>query len=112
MAKDRSQRDDYTAPLRRLVLGIVVLCLIGIFLVWRIDSPRVERFRAQVVDRVVPPMDWAMAPVTGTINLLRDFKSYRQLSEQNQELRRELRQMKAWKKRRCSLNRKTPGCWI
>ncbi|GHG88423.1 rod shape-determining protein MreC [Pseudodonghicola xiamenensis] len=97
MARDRSQRDDYTAPLRRLVLGIVVLCLIGIFLVWRIDSPRVERFRAQVVDRVVPSMDWAMAPVTGTINLLRDFKSYRQLAEQNQELRRELRQMKAWK---------------
>jgi rod shape-determining protein MreC len=97
LARDRSQRDDYTAPLRRLVLGIVVLCLIGIFLVWRIDSPRVERFRAQVVDRVVPPMDWALAPVTGTINLLRDFKSYRRLSEQNQELRRELRQMKAWK---------------
>lgn len=97
MAKDRSQRDDYTAPLRRLVLGIILLCLLGIFLVWRIDSPRVERFRAQVVDRVVPSMDWAMAPVTGTINLFRDFQSYRRLAEQNQELRRELRQMKAWK---------------
>ncbi|MGD9864711.1 MAG: rod shape-determining protein MreC [Pseudodonghicola sp.] len=97
MAKDRSQRDDYTAPLRRLVLGIIILCLLGIFLVWRIDSPRVERFRAQVVDRVVPSMDWAMAPVTGTINLFRDFQSYRRLAEQNQELRRELRQMKAWK---------------
>lgn len=97
MAKDRSQRDDYTAPLRRLVLGIIVLCLLGIFLVWRIDSPRVERFRAQVVDRVVPSMDWAMAPVTGAINLMRDFQSYQRLAEQNQELRRELRQMKAWK---------------
>ena len=97
MAKDRSQRDDYTTPLRRLVLGIILLCLLGIFLVWRIDSPRVERFRAQVVDRVVPSMDWAMAPVTGTINLFRDFQSYRRLAEQNQELRRELRQMKAWK---------------
>lgn len=97
LAKDRSQRDDYTTPLRRLVLGIIVLCLLGIFLVWRIDSPRVERFRAQVVDRVVPSMDWAMAPVTGTINLFRDFQSYRRLADQNRELRRELRQMKAWK---------------
>ncbi len=97
MAKDRSQRDDYTAPLRRLILGIILLCLLGIFLVWRIDSPRVERFRAQVIDRVVPSMDWAMTPVTGAINLIRDFQSYQRLAEQNRELRSELRQMQAWK---------------
>ncbi len=97
MAKDRSQRDDYTTPLRRLLLGIVVLCLLGIFIVWRIDSPRVERFRAQVVDAVVPSMEWAMVPVTATVNLVRDFQSYQSLSEQNQELRSELRLMRAWK---------------
>ncbi|WP_300068852.1 rod shape-determining protein MreC [uncultured Ruegeria sp.] len=97
MAKDRSQRDDYTTPLRRLFLGIVVLCLLGIFVVWRIDSPRVERFRAQVVDTVVPSMQWAMVPVTATVNLVRDFQSYQRLSEQNQELRSELRLMRAWK---------------
>ncbi|WP_420585112.1 rod shape-determining protein MreC [Ruegeria sp.] len=97
MAKDRSQRDEYTTPLRRLLLGIVVLCLIGIFLVWRIDSPRVERFRAQVVDSVVPSMEWAMVPVTAVVNLARDFQSYQRLSEQNRELRSELRLMRAWK---------------
>ncbi|PCH72374.1 MAG: rod shape-determining protein MreC [Rhodobacteraceae bacterium] len=97
MAKDRSQREDYTTPLRRLLIGVVVLCLLAIFLVWRIDSPRVERFRVQVTDRVVPNMDWAMAPVTGMINLLRDFQSYQRLSDQNRELRSELRQMQAWK---------------
>ena len=97
MAKDRSQRDDYATPLRRLFLGIVVLCLLGIFLVWRIDSPRVERFRAQVVDAVVPSMEWAMVPVTAVVNLVRDFQSYQRLSEQNQELRSELRLMRAWK---------------
>ncbi len=97
MSRDRSQREDYTTPLRRLLTGILCLCLAAIFLVWRIDNPRVERFRAQVIDRFVPNMDWAMAPVTGTINLLRDFQSYQRLSEQNQELRSELRQMRAWK---------------
>ncbi|WP_050604118.1 rod shape-determining protein MreC [Ruegeria sp. 6PALISEP08] len=97
MAKDRSQRDDYTTPLRRLLLGIVILCLLGIFLVWRIDSPRVERFRAQVVDAVVPSMEWAMVPVTAAVNLVRDFQSYQRLSEQNRELRSELRLMRAWK---------------
>ncbi|MFA3917095.1 rod shape-determining protein MreC [Ruegeria hyattellae] len=97
MAKDRSQQEDYSGPLKRLLLGVVLLCLIGTFLVWRIDSPRVERFRAQVTDKVVPSMDWAMVPVTATINLLRDFQSYQRLSEQNQELRSELRRMRAWK---------------
>ena len=97
MAKDRSQRDDYAGPLRRMLVGVVCLCLVGIFLVWRIDSPRVERFRAQVTDRVVPNMDWAMAPVTGVINLVRDFQSYQRLAEQNRELRSELRKMQAWK---------------
>ena len=97
MARDRSQREDFTTPLRRLLIGVICLCLTGIFLVWRIDSPRVERFRAQVIDMVVPNMDWAMAPVTGAINLIRDFQSYQRLAEQNRELRSELRQMRAWK---------------
>ncbi len=97
MARERSQREDYSGPLGRLLAGVLVLCLIAIFLVWRIDSPRVERFRAQVIDRVVPSMDWAMAPVTATTRLIRDFQSYQALSEQNGELRSELRQMQAWK---------------
>ena len=45
----------------------------------------------------MPNLDWAMAPVTGTINLFRDFQSYSRIAEQNAELRRELRQMQAWK---------------
>ncbi len=97
MAKDRSQTDDYATPLRRLLLIVVALMLFGVFLVWRIDSPRVERFRAQVTDRLVPNMEWAMAPVTAGINLIRDFQSYQRLAEQNRELRSELRQMQAWK---------------
>ncbi|WP_127112714.1 rod shape-determining protein MreC [Shimia sediminis] len=97
MAKDRNQGDDYIGPLKRLLLATLLLCLFAIFLVWRIDSPRVERFRAQVVDRVVPSMDWAMAPVTGAINLVRDYQSYQRIVDQNKELRRELQQMKAWK---------------
>lgn len=97
MARDRSQSSDYTGPLRRLLLVAVALCLLGVFLLWRIDSPRVERFRAQITDRFVPGFEWAMAPVTGAVNLLQDFQSYQRLAEQNRELRSELRQMQAWK---------------
>ena len=75
MAIDRSSSNDFGRPLRRLLLAVIVLVLAGIFLLWRIDSPRVERFRAQITDRIVPNLDWAMAPVTGTVNLFRDFQS-------------------------------------
>ena len=96
MANDRNT-EDYFGPIRRLLVGILVFALLGIFLVWRIDSPRVERFRIVVIDRVVPSFDWAMAPVTGMANLISDFQSYQQLAAQNGDLRRELQQMKAWK---------------
>jgi rod shape-determining protein MreC len=91
------QSEDYVGPIRRLLVGLLVLALMGTFIIWRIDSPRVERFRAAVIDRVVPSFEWAMAPVTGIVNLVGDFQSYQQLAEQNGDLRRELQQMKAWK---------------
>lgn len=97
MAKDRSQSEDYVSPVRRLLIGLLVLALLSVFLVWRIDSPRVERFRAAVIDRIVPSFDWAMAPVTGLAHLIADFQSYQRLAEQNRDLRRELQDMKAWR---------------
>jgi rod shape-determining protein MreC len=97
LARDRTNSEDYAGPLKRLLLAVLVLCLIGLFAVWRIDSPRVERFRAAVIDTVMPSFAWAMVPVTATANLVRDAQSYAQLYAQNQELRRELQQMKSWK---------------
>ena len=97
MAKDRKQDEDYIGPVRRLLVGLLVLVLLAIFVVWRIDSPRVERFRAEVIDRVVPSFEWAMVPVTGVANLIADFQSYQRIAEQNQELRRELQRMRAWR---------------
>ena len=97
MANDRSNSQDYTRPLRRLLLFVVSLVLIATFMFWRIDSQRVERFRAQVTDQIVPNFDWAMAPVTGAVGLFRNYQSYNRIAEQNQELRRELRKMQSWK---------------
>ncbi|WP_372611323.1 rod shape-determining protein MreC [Aquicoccus sp.] len=97
MKNDRSQTEDFTGPLKRLLAAIVVIALLGVFVLWRIDSPRVERFRAQVVDHVLPSFEWAMVPVTASVNLLRDFQSYQALHAQNQELKRELQTMKKWK---------------
>lgn len=85
------------APIRRFLVGSVVVCLLAVFLLWRIDSPRAERVRAALIDAVVPNMEWALVPVAATIDLISDFQSYAQLQRQNKELRDELQQMKAWK---------------
>ncbi|MFZ1468408.1 MAG: rod shape-determining protein MreC [Paracoccaceae bacterium] len=97
MAKPRIGPEDYSRPLRRLLVGMMVLLLLGLFVLWRIDSPRVERFRAALVDAVVPNMEWALVPVTKVMGMIDDFQSYTRIYEQNQELKRELQKMTAWK---------------
>lgn len=97
MAQNRPQGEDYLAPLRQLLAGLIVLFLIVIFIIWRVDSPRVERFRVMLIDRFLPSSEWIMAPLTRTVNVIQDFQSYQSLYDQNQQLRRELQQMKSWK---------------
>lgn len=106
MAKGNTTAEDFARPLRRVVVGGLVLCLLALFLLWRIDSPRVERFRAALVDRVVPSFDWALVPVTKAAAMVENFQSYARIYEQNQQLRRELQQMKAWKEAALQLEQK------
>ncbi len=97
MARDRGTSETYTRPVRRLLVVGLVAVFVLLFLFWRIDSPRAERFRADLVDQVVPSFEWALIPVTKAAQLVEGFQSYARLAEQNQELRRELQQMKAWR---------------
>jgi rod shape-determining protein MreC len=97
MERDRNNPDRYSTALARLIFGGLVVLLIGLFLLWRIDSPRVERLRIEIIDRVIPNFAWATYPLTGAINIIRSARSYAGIYQQNQELRRELQQMKAWK---------------
>lgn len=96
MPRDRDDQ-DYAGPLRRILVTMLVLVLAATFVVWRIDSPRVERLRASFIDRFVPTFDWAMLPVTHVMGMVEGFQSYARIYQQNQELRRELQQMKSWK---------------
>ena len=106
MAKNRTSPEEYTRPLRRVLVGVLVFALFALFLVWRIDSPRIERFRTALVDTVVPNFEWAQVPVTKVVGMFENFDSYTRIYEQNQELRRELQQMKAWKEAALQLEQK------
>jgi rod shape-determining protein MreC len=94
---DRQSDQDFIRPVRRILVGLLGAFLLAIFLIWRIDSPRVEQFRVELVDRVVPSFDWAMRPVTRLALMLDNISSYARIVEQNQQLRRELQQMRAWR---------------
>ena len=96
MARDNADL-DYISPLRRIGLGLLAFVCLGLFLLWRIDSPRVERIRADLVDAVVPGFEWMTVPVRRMADMIDDFQSYQRLHEQNRDLRRELQQMRAWK---------------
>ena len=58
------------------------------------------------MDRVVPSFDWALLPITKAAAMIDEFQSYASLYEQNQELRRELQQMKAWREAALQLEQK------
>ena len=97
MERDPNKPDRYSTALTRLVFGGLVIFLVSTFLLWRIDSPRIERVRIEILDRVIPNFSWATYPLTGAVNIIRSARSYKRIYKQNQELRRELQQMKAWK---------------
>jgi len=92
-----NSNQDYVRPIRRLAVGLLVMVLLVVFLFWRIDSPRADRLRAQVVDAVVPNLEWALVPVAEVYGIVRGFQSYAALQRQNRDLRDELQRMKAWK---------------
>ena len=97
MSNDRKTQTDYFAPLRRLITALLLISLFGLFILWRIDGPRVEKFRVLVIDTFVPSFEWMLRPMTSVVKLAKDYQSYEKLLEQNKELRRELQQMKSWK---------------
>ncbi|WBU62932.1 rod shape-determining protein MreC [Paracoccus aerodenitrificans] len=88
---------DFATPVRRILIGLLALFLLALFLFWRIDSPRAEAMRSDVVDRFVPGIEWALAPVTRFSRMVSSLQSYSRIYDQNQELRRELREMERWK---------------
>ncbi len=95
MAQDPDH--DFIRPLRRILIGVLVAVLTVSFVVWRVDSPRMEQARAALVDAIVPSFDWALLPVARAVSMAENFRSYARIHEQNQELRRELQQMRAWR---------------
>ncbi len=106
MAVQNDSEVYFRRVVRRVLVSVLLVFLFAIFLIWRIDNPRAERFRMAMIDRIVPNLEWVLAPVAHVSNMISDAQSYSRIYQQNQELRRELQQMKAWKEAAIQLEQK------
>lgn len=106
MASHQNPDQNYGRSVKRLIFGLCLALFLGIFLLWRIDNPRVEKFRMALVDSIVPRFDWLLIPVAKTGRMLSDFQSYTNIYAQNQELRRELQRLKSWREAALQLEQK------
>ena len=86
MAGPNPKPVDTLAPIRYLATGIIVFSLVTLFVIWRVDNPRVEKIRAEVIDAILPKFEWVMAPATGLIRITQDFRSYQSLYDQIKSL--------------------------
>ena len=106
MAVQNDSEVYFRRVVRRVLVSVLLVFLFAIFLIWRIDNLRAERFRMAVIDRIVPNLEWVLTPVAHVSNMISDAQSYSRIYQQNQELRRELQQMKAWKEAAIQLEQK------
>jgi rod shape-determining protein MreC len=97
---------DYFRGVRRVLIAIVSVVLVGLFLLWRIDNARVEQLRVSLVDRFVPSFAWTVKPVASTARMLADLRAYSRVYQQNEELRRELQRMQGWREAALQLEQK------
>ncbi|MFS4437508.1 rod shape-determining protein MreC [Paracoccaceae bacterium GXU_MW_L88] len=96
MARE-AKTSSYGRPIRRIFIGLVCLVLLIGFALWRIESTRIDRIRNAAIDQIVPRMEFLLSPISVTARMVRDFRGYTRLYNQNLELRRELRIMQSWK---------------
>lgn len=82
--------------LRRFILAILFIFFGALFLIWRIDNPRAEAIRFYITD-ALPDAGVIYRPFTSIASIVTKFQSYEELSSENKELRRQLRQIETWR---------------
>ena len=91
---------------RRFFLTLIIFFLIFLFILWKIENQRLERFRSALIDQILPRTEIILAPIKIIHQVSSDFKSYTKLYQQNQDLKRELQKMMGWKEAALQLEQK------
>ena len=79
------------------MVGIAVIVLVGVFLLWRIDSDRVDHLRFALIDSLVPAIEFSLEPgqwLQRGVGVLRDVGTAQQNAEELNIARRELARLR------------------
>lgn len=90
---------------RRAVLIALVLVCIILFVLWRADSPRIERLRMALADWATPSVELTANPISAAAHMVEDFENFTRVYEQNKLLRQEIQRLRAWREQAQQLER-------
>lgn len=103
------ERGDIGAEFGRLVRRGVVVALvflsITLFVLWRADSPRLERLRMELADWATPTIELTANPVGAVSDMVDDFENFTRAYQQNKSLRKEIQRLRAWREAAQQLER-------
>jgi rod shape-determining protein MreC len=91
------QETALTRTVHRILLGFVVFVSLVLMILWRSDSPRLERLRMGLADSVLPSMGWLNQPMEFVDGMTRDYRNFIDVYNQNRTLRREIQRLRAWR---------------
>lgn len=96
---------EFGKILRRSVMIVLIgICLV-LFVLWRADSPRIERIRMGLLDWVTPTVEVTANPLSTASHMIDDFENFTRVYEHNKSLRREIQRMRAWREAAQQLER-------
>ena len=84
-------------PVRGILVASGVAVLALMFLFWRFDNPRVESLRTNLIDAILPGFELGIEPGRWAWKFFESIGGISRLVEQNEELKRELTQLQAWR---------------
>ncbi len=96
---------EFGRVLRRGALIALALLCVGLFALWRADSPRIERLRMALVDRATPAIEVTAKPIATLSALAADFEGIGKVREQNRLLRAEIERLRIWREAAQQLER-------
>lgn len=97
--------EDMARTLRGLGLACLTLIALGLFALWRLDNPRIERLRMAVAEALAPSMTVITGPTARLAEVIDDWERFNDVYAQNRELRREIQRLRAWRDAAQSLER-------
>ena len=101
----KSQR-DYWLVLRYIILLVAIIFFLLLFLLWRIDNHRAERFRLALLNQIVPNVEFFTTSIKVIGRIVLDISSFTNVYEQNKNLKNELKDLKKWREAAIQLEQK------